>query len=171
MRAGLAGYARSGRTTLFTALTGLHRGPEAKLHMGAIKVPDPRLDKLSAMFKPRKTTPAEVVIADLPGPREKGASLPPDSLAALREVEALCLVLRAFESDADPLPDFRDYEAELIVSDLQVVEKRLQRLRQERNSGGEAQELGRVAKHLESGTPLRTLTMSEPEEQALAHFG
>jgi len=86
-------------------------------------------------------------------------------------VEALCLVLRAFESDADPLRDFRDYEAELIVSDLQVVEKRLQRLRQERNSGGEAQELGRLAKHLESGTPLRTLTMSEPEEQALAHFG
>jgi len=73
MRAGLAGYARSGKTTLFNALTGLHRGPEAKLHMGAIKVPDPRLDKLSAMFKPRKTTPAEVVIADLPGPREPAA--------------------------------------------------------------------------------------------------
>jgi len=171
MRAGLAGYARSGKTTLFNALTGLRRGPEAKLHLGAIKVPDPRLDRLSAMFKPRKTTPAEVLLADLPGPREKGISLPPDSLQALREVDALCLVLRAFEADANPRRDLRDYEAELIVSDLEVAEKRLHRLRQERDSGGETQELGRVAKHLEGGTPLRALTMSDAEEHALAHFG
>jgi hypothetical protein len=171
MRAGLAGFARSGKTTLFNALTGLKRGPEAKLHLGAIKVPDPRLDKLSAIFKPRKTTPAEVLLADLPGPRGKGVSLETDALQALREVEALCLVLRAFEADADPLRDLRDYDAELILSDLQVVEKRQHRLRQERNAGGEMQELQRVAKHLESGSPLRTLTMSEAEEQALAHFG
>lgn len=171
MRAGLAGYARSGKTTLFNALTGLHRGPDAKLHLGAIKVPDPRLDKLSAMFKPRKTTPAEVTLADLPGPREKGVSLPPESLQALREVDALCLVLRAFEPDADPLRELRDYEAELIVSDLQVAEKRLHRLRQERDSGGEAHELARVSGHLESGAPLRILEMSDAEEQALAHFG
>jgi hypothetical protein len=171
MRAGLAGFSRSGKTTLFNALTGLKRGPEAKVHLGAIKVPDPRLDKLSAMFKPKKTTPAEVLLADLPGPRSKGASLDPDALQALREVEALCLVLRSFEPDADPVRDLRDYDAELILSDLQVVEKRLQRLRQERNSGGEMQELQRVAKHLESGAPLRTLTMSEAEEHAVAHFG
>lgn len=171
MRAGLAGFARSGKTTLFNALTGLKRGPEAKLHLGAIKVPDPRLDALSALFRPRKTTPAEVLLADLPGPRGKGVSLEADALQALREVEALCLVLRAFEPDADPLRDLRDYDAELILSDLQVVERRLHRLRQERNSGGETQELQRVAKHLESGTPLRMLPMSEAEEHALAHFG
>src|SRR4051812_19620051 len=97
MRAGLAGYARSGKTTLFNALTGLHRAHEAKLHLGSIKVPDPRLDKLSAMFKPKKTTPAEVLLADLPGPRQKGASLDPEALQALREVDALCLVLRGFD--------------------------------------------------------------------------
>ena len=171
MRAGLAGFARSGKTTLFNALTGLKRGPEAKIHLGAIKVPDPRLDRLSAMFKPRKTTPAEVLLADLPGPRAKGQSLEADALQALREVEALCLVAGAFEPDADPLRDLRDYDAELILSDLQVVEKRLHRLRQERSSGGEIQELQRVAKHLESGAPLRTLAMSEPEDLALAHFG
>src|SRR5437899_7579125 len=95
MRAGLAGFARSGKTTLFNALTGLRRGPEAKVHLGSIKVPDPRLDKLSAMFKPRKTTPAEVLLADLPGPRSKGAALETDALSALREVDALCLVLRS----------------------------------------------------------------------------
>jgi ribosome-binding ATPase len=171
MRAGLAGFARSGKTTLFNALTGLKRGPEAKLHLGAIKVPDPRIDKLSAIFKPRKTTPAEVLLADLPGPRGKGISLDAEALQTLREVEALCLVLGAFQPDADPLRDLRDYDAELILSDLQVVEKRLNRLRQERNSGGETQELQRVSKHLESGAPLRTLGMSDAEEQALAHFG
>src|SRR5512146_1059143 len=99
MRAGLAGFARSGKTTLFNALTGLKRGPEAKLHLGAIKVPDPRLDRLSGIFKPKKTTPAEVLLADLPGPRAKGSSLEPDALQALREVEALCLVLGAFEAE------------------------------------------------------------------------
>ena len=171
MRAGLAGYSRSGKTSLFNALTGLRRGPEAKLHLGAIKVPDPRLDKLSAIFEPRKTTFAEVVLADLPGPRAKGASLEAEALQALREVDALCLVLRAFEADADPLRDLRDYDAELIVSDLAAAEKRVHRLRQERNAGGELQELQRVISHLESGAPLRTLRMSEAEEQALAHFG
>jgi GTP-binding protein YchF len=171
MRAGLAGYSRSGKTSLFNALTGLHRGPEAKLHLGAIKVPDARLDKLSAMFKPRRTTPAEVLLADLPGPRAKGSSLEPDALQALREVDALVLVLRAFDADADPVRDLRDYDAELIVADLGAAEKRLHRLRQERDVGGETLELTRVAKHLESGQPLRTLAMSDAEEQAIAHFG
>ncbi len=171
MRAGLAGYSRSGKTTLFNALTGLRRGPEAKLHLGAIKVPDPRLDKLSAIFKPKRTVPAEVLLADLPGPRAKGSSLEPEALQALREVDALCLVLGAFEPDANALRDLRDYDAELIVSDLAAAEKRLHRLRQERDAGGETLELTRVAKVLESGKPLRTLAMSDAEEQALAHFG
>jgi GTP-binding protein YchF len=171
MRTGLAGYARSGKTTLFNALTGLKRGPEARVHLGAIKVPDPRLDRLSAMFNPRKTTPAEVLLADLPGPRSKGASLEPEAPQALREVDALCLVLRAFEDDADPALDLRDYEAELILFDLNVAEKRLHRLRQERNTGGESQELARLSKQLESGTPLRSMTWSDAEEQALVHFG
>src|SRR3982751_5306520 len=171
MRAGLAGYSRSGKTTLFNALTGLRRGPEAKLHLGAIKVPDPRLEKLSAMFKPRKTTAAEVLLADLPGPRSKGVSLESEALQTLREVDALCLVLDGFQPGADPERDLRDYDAELILSDLQGVEKRLQRLRQERNSGGETQELQRVARHLEGGASLRMLAMSGAEEHALAHFG
>ena len=171
MRAGLAGYSRSGKTTLFNALTGLRRGPDAKLHLGAIKVPDPRLDRLSAMFRPRKTTPAEVVLADLPGPRTRGSALDADALQALREVDALCLVLGAFEPGADPVRDLRDHGAELILSDLAASEKRLHRLRQERSTGGEVLELQRVAKHLESGAPLRTLQMSEAEELALAHFG
>jgi ribosome-binding ATPase len=171
MRAGLAGYSRSGKTTLFNALTGLRRGPEAKLHLGAIKVPDARLDRLSAIFKPRSTTPAEVTLADLPGPRSKGSALESEALQALREVDALCLVLGAFQPDANPLRDLRDYEAELILSDLQAAEKRMHRLRQERNTGAETQELSRVIQHLESGAPLRTLAMSEAEEQALLHFG
>src|SRR5207302_7722800 len=99
MRAGLVGFARSGKTRLFNALTGLKRGPEAKVHLGAIKVPDARLERLSAIFKPRKTTPAEVLLADLPGPRSKGVSIEIEALQALREVDALCLVIRAFEGD------------------------------------------------------------------------
>ena len=167
MRAGLAGFARSGKTSLFNALTGLQRGTEAKLHLGAIKVPDPRLGRLAALFKPHRTTPAEVLLADLPGPRFKDG----EALQTLREVDALCLVLRAFEPDATPLADLREFDAELIAADLSVVEKRLHRLRQERDAGGETLQLQRVAQHLQSGAPLRTLPMSDAEEQALLHFG
>jgi ribosome-binding ATPase len=80
-------------------------------------------------------------------------------------------VLDAFQPDADPLRDLRDYEAELILSDLQAAEKRMHRLRQERDTGAETQELTRVVRHMEGGAPLRTLAMSEAEEQALLHFG
>src|SRR5205807_8366765 len=121
--------------------------------------------------KANKTTPAEAVVAELRVPRGKGASLEAGALQWLREVDALCFVLRAFEPDGDPRRDLRDYDAELIVSDLAAAEKRIHRLRQERNSGGEMAELTRVTTHLESGAPLRTLTMSDAEETALAHFG
>lgn len=167
MRAGLAGRSRSGKTSLFNALTGLHRGPEAKLHLGAIKVPDARLERLSSIFKPRKTTPAEVLIADLPG--SKGTD--PEALQALREVDALCVVLAGFEPGADPVRELRDYDAELILSDLSAAEKRALRLRQEHVTDGEALLLQRVVRHLESGAPLRTLVLAEAEEQALSHFG
>src|SRR5207249_1921013 len=101
---------------------------------------------------------AEVVLADLPGPRSKGASLEAEALQALREVDALCLVLRAFEADGEPRRDLRDYDAELIVSDLAAAEKRIHRLRQERNSGGEMAELPAA----EQPDYLASLGLSEP---------
>src|SRR5512147_421855 len=114
MKAGLVGYAQSGKTTLFSALTGLHAGARAQVNLGAIKVPDPRIDALAAIFKPRKTTFAEMRFVDVPGPQGKGSGLDPEALRALAEVDAFCLVVRAFPAvdgtPADPERELRDFD-------------------------------------------------------------
>src|SRR6202022_4962333 len=94
MEAGLVGFPLAGRTTLFNAITTLHKAGDARVHLGAIKVPDKRVDQLAAIYKPRRVTYAEVRLVDLPGPRGQG--LDADSLRALAGVDALCLVLRGF---------------------------------------------------------------------------
>ncbi len=177
MKAGLVGYARSGKTTLFNALTGLHKGGAGKpqVNLGAIKVPDPRVDTLSAIFKPRKTTYAEVRFVDVPGPAGKGSGLDAESLRALSEVEAFCLVVRGFPAadgaPADPQRELRDFDAELTLFDLGIVEKRLERIRREHGQGSaEHHELERLHPQLEQGQPLRIMRWSEAEEKELGHF-
>jgi GTP-binding protein YchF len=178
VKAGLVGYAQSGKTTLFNALTGLHKGPAGRgqVNLGAIKVPDPRIDALSAIFKPRKTTYAEMRFVDVPGPAGKGSGLDADALKALAEVDAFCLVVRGFPGvdgrPSDPARELADFDAELVLYDLAIVEKRLERLRKEQHKGsGEYHELERIHGPLEEGRPLRAMTWSDAEEKELAHFG
>jgi ribosome-binding ATPase len=178
MKAGLVGFAQSGKTTLFHALTGLHRGGGGRGHvnLGAIKVPDPRIDALSALFKPRKTTFAEMQFVDVPGGAGKGKGLDADSLRALAEVDAFCLAVRGFPSldgtAPDPARELADFDAELVLHDLAIVERRLERLRKEHGKGtGEFHELERIHGQLDLGLPLRTMKWSEAEEKELAHFG
>jgi len=178
MRAGLVGYAQSGKTTLFNALTGLHRGGAAgrgQVNLGAIKVPDARVDALSEIFHPKKTTFAEMRFIDVPGPTGKGSGLDADALRTLAEADAFCLVVRGFAaadgSAADPERELRDFDAELVLHDLAVVEKRLDRLRKEQKKGtGEFHELERLHGHLEGGEPLRAMAWSGAEDKELAHF-
>jgi len=179
MKAGLVGYARSGKTTLFNALTGLHKGGaggRSQVNLGAIKVPDPRIDALSALFQPRKTTYAEMRFVDVPGPAGKGSGLDAESLRALAEVDAFCQVVRAFPGEdggpADPARELADFDAELTLHDQEIVEKRLDRLRKEGNRGtGEFHELERLLGQLEQGLPLRAMAWSDAEEKELLHFG
>jgi len=178
MRAGLVGFAQSGKTTLFNALTGLHKGgPVARpqVNLGAIKVPDPRVDALAAIFKPRKTTYAEMRFVDVPGPAGKGSGLDADALRALAEVDAFCLVVRGFPgmdgTPADPERELVDFDAELMLHDLAIVEKRLDRLRKEHHRGtGEYHELERLHAQLDAGKPLRAMSWSEAEAKELIHF-
>ena len=179
MKAGLVGYAQSGKTTLFNALTGLHKGGSAArghVNLGAIKVPDPRIDALSAIFHPRKTTYAEMQFVDVQGPAGKGSGLDAEALRALSEVDAFCLVVRGFAAPdgtaADPARELADFDAELVLHDLAIVEKRLDRLRKEQHKGtGEYHELERVHAQLDQGAPLRAMKWSEAEEKELAHLG
>jgi GTP-binding protein YchF len=178
MKAGLVGYSQSGKTTLFNALTGLHRGAgggRAQVNLGAIKVPDPRIDALAAIFKPRKTTYAEMQFVDVPGPAGKGTGLDADALKALSGVDAFCAVVRGFPAldgaPADPERELRDFDAELVLNDLAIVEKRMDRLRKEQHKGtGEFHELERIHVQLDDGKPLRAMKWSDAEEKELAHF-
>jgi GTP-binding protein YchF len=178
MKAGLVGYSQVGKTTLFNALTALHRSGAAghgQANLGAIKVPDTRVDALNAIYKPKKTAYAEMRFVDVPGPRGKGSGLDADSIKALGDADAFCLVLRAFAapdgSAADPLEQLRDFDVELVLADLSLVEKRLDRLRKEHGKGGsEFHELSRLAEHLNTGRALRTMKWSDAEEKEMSHF-
>src|SRR5438067_13914704 len=118
---GLVGVPFSGRSTLFTALTRTgSQGGQA--NVAVVSVPDPRLDVLTQMERSRKTVAAQVRFVDVPG----GISSA-QGLARLRETDALALVVRCFGSDASPGSDLEEVRAELLLSDLTVVDSALQK--------------------------------------------
>src|SRR6202047_2322017 len=176
MKTAIVGLPMVGKTSLFTILTGIHESTRVgtlEARVGMTKVPDPRLDALATLFNPPKITYATVEYLDFPA-ISKEALRDPSYLASLRVADALAHVLRVFESDTvphekgsvDPLRDFEDVEVELILSDLVVVEKRLERLEKERKKikspefDREAALLERCKALLEQNVPLRTLDLS-----------
>ena len=159
----LAGFAGSGKTTLFNAMTGLDVpvGYGGEVRVGTVRVPDPRVDVLSRACNPKKTTHATINLKDVPG--EYGATaqvLSPAALQQIRDREALCLVLRDFVNPAldaapDPLGDLRAFHDECVLSDLGIAERRLDRARKER---ADVQEIGAfetAVAALEEGRALR----------------
>jgi len=127
---GLVGVPYSGKTTLFTALTrtGAVGG---RANQAVVPVPDPRLEVLAQMERSKKVVPAQVRFVDVPG----GATA--QGLAALREADALCLVLRAFRPDANPSGELAELNAELILADLAVVESALENARRRAKGRGQ----------------------------------
>src|SRR5918912_1114385 len=142
MKTAIIGLPMTGKTSLFTILTGVHESTRVgsmETRIGIAKVPDIRLEALAAIFEPPKVTHAVVEYLDFPA-ISKEALRDPSYLASLRVVDAFAHVLRVFESDTvphekgsvDPVRDMEDVEMELILSDLVVVEKRLERLDKDR---------------------------------------
>ncbi len=176
MKAGLVGYAQTGKTTLFNALTGLGMqtgaGRAAKANLGVLKVPDVRIDKLSAIFKPRKTIYAEVSLIDVPGPRTKGGGLDSATIQALREADALVVVVRGFDSGEapEPLRELIDFDAELLLNDQIVVERRLERLAKEKGHDREKAVLDKCLAALNEGKALRLLGLAEEEEREIVSY-
>ena len=175
MKIGIVGFAGSGKTTIFNALTGLNVETgygSGKVNLGTIKVPDARVDRLAELANPKKVTYAEILFADVPGSRSAGA-LDPATIGRLREMDALVQVIRGFDDGSgklDPAGELTAFEDELIIADMQVVEKRVERLRKDRSNPKELAILERCLDHFSDGRPLRTLGLTDEELAPLSGF-
>jgi ribosome-binding ATPase len=186
MKTAIIGLPMTGKTSLFTILTGVHeetRVGNMETRVGVTKVPDPRLDALAAIFQPPKVTHASIEFLDFPS-ISKEVLRDPSYMASLRVVDAIAHVVRVFaddtvpheKGDVNPLRDIEDVEMELILSDLVVVEKRLERLDKERRKIKDPAlehefELLQIAKtKLEAGEPLRDWELAGEEEKRLRGF-
>ncbi|HEX9635583.1 MAG TPA: DUF933 domain-containing protein [Candidatus Limnocylindria bacterium] len=192
MQVTIVGLPGSGKTTVFNALTGGHAdtggysGGRAAPNLGVVKVPDERLDRLSELFSPEKTTPADVTYVDvaIPAGAAREGTVAPDVLAQIRNADALLHVARAFEGGmaerpADPWRDVEELDLEFAVADLMVVEKRLERLRTAGRHGTstereqnalEEELLARLLPSLSDGLPLRALDLSDDDERRLRGY-
>ena len=178
MKIGLVGMPGCGKSTVFGALTGLdvdtgYAAASGKANVGVVKVPDPRVDALAALYSPKKTIYAETTFTDLAA---TGATKGIDraTLNAMRDVDALCQVLRAFPNELgeapDPIGEMVDLETETILADLEIVEQRVARLRKDRSDPRELELQERIQAHLEGEQPVRSLELSDAEEKMISGY-
>jgi hypothetical protein len=176
MKIGLVGLPGAGKSTVFNALTGMSvetgYGASNKQNIGTVKVPDPRVDALAGLYNPKKTTYAEIVFTDLGG--GGGTGIDRATLNAMREVDALCQVVRAFPDPTgkapDPLGEIVELETEAILADLEIAERRVQRLAKDRSNPRELAVLEKVKAHLEAEKLVRTLGLDEAELKLLSGY-
>ncbi len=193
MRLGIIGLPQSGKTTVFNALTGGNVPTTAsagrvEVHTAVVDVPDPRVTALSQMFNPRKTIYAKVTYADIAGlDGSSGGSISGLLLNQLSQMDGFIHVVRAFHNDnvghiagsIDPVRDIETMESEFIINDLIAVERKLERLREERRKGGTDKTLNarqialfeRLQAHLAEEKPLRGLKFGAEEMRFLSGFG
>ena len=171
MRVGLCGYPGSGKSTVFAALAPGGKG-DREVAYGNIKVPDSRVDLLSKIFSPKKTTYAEITFVDVGGAGRSGGAFPPEVLQNMRNADVLVHVVRGFDNPSlptppDPARDERAFADELILLDLGTLEKRAERFKKESKKGPEVDATLKCLAHVEKGEPLRTLALGDEEKKAL----
>ncbi len=185
-RCGIVGLPNVGKSTLFNALTRTAAAQAANFpfctiepNVGEVAVPDPRLDRLAEIAKSKQVVPTRLTFVDIAGlvrGASKGEGLGNQFLANIREVDAVAHVLRCFEEDdvthvegrVDPVADADTIETELMLADLESVERRLQNLARKIKGGDKeavAQErlLQEAKAALEDGRPARTVVVSEDD--------
>ena len=186
MKTAIIGLPMTGKTSLFTILTGVHqetRIGSTAARMGVTRVADARLDELARIFEPPKVTHATVELVDMPS-ISKESLRDPSYVASLRVVDAFAHVLRLFEDETvphekgsvDPVRDLEDVETELMLSDLVVLEKRLDRLEKDRKKiknpelDREYELLVKCKAALEENKPLRQVEIDADEEKRMRGF-
>lgn len=195
MRLGIIGLPQSGKTTIFNALT---RGDQPigvgitrmEIHTAVVDVPDERVDRLTGMFNPKKTIYAKVTysdIAGLGGASDKG-EISGQLLNQLTQMEGFIQVVRCFKDEAvahvhqsvDPQRDIQLMDEELILNDQIMVERKLEKLREELKRGGGRDKaliereiilFEKLDQTLTAGSPLKDLELSEEDEKLISGFG
>jgi hypothetical protein len=195
MRLGIIGLPSCGKTTIFNALTGGNlptgvRGDRLQVHTAISDAPDRRLDELDLLFKPRKKIYAKVTYADIGGLKAEAGreGLPGQLLNQLSQMDGFVHVVRAFQNEmvpppaggVDPARDLAAMEAELLLNDMLTVERRLEKLHDERQKGGGREKavvereialFDRLSEILGKDQPLRQASFSAEDERAMAIFG
>ncbi len=189
MKLGIVGLPNVGKSTLFNAIT--NAGAQSanypfctiEPNVGTVAVPDKRLDRLAEMYEPEKYTPATIEFVDIAGlvkGASKGEGLGNKFLANIREVDAIVHVVRCFENDdiihvegsIDPARDIEVIDLELILSDMEVLDRRIDKtkklLKGDKSYQTELELLERVREALDAGKPARSVSCSEEESAVLS---
>jgi GTP-binding protein YchF len=192
MKLTITGFSNSGKTTVFNALTGLNLptttyatviSSELEPHMGVVRVPDARIERLSAVYAPKKTTYAAVEYVDYAGITSGDVSHNAKVFDLIKDADAVVHVVRVFEDESvihplgnlDPVRDVRSFESELILGDLEFVEKRLQKIEDQARRGKKQDEADRhllmkCKKALEDEVSLRNLAFNEDEKRLMLPY-
>ena len=181
MKVGIAGFAGSGKSTVFQWLTGVKPDP-AKVQSGQTghaPLPDERLDWLSSLFNPKKTTHAAIDFLDTPGLLHEERRDNPRRLAIMREASGLLIVLDGFSAN-QPAQELRQFREELFFADLEIITKRIGKLedglkkprpgKQKELDQAELELLSRIAAAMEKGQTAATLGLNSEEEKSIRSF-
>jgi len=189
MKIAIIGLANAGKTTIFNALTGqnlettTYATLNAEPHIGMVKVPDPRIDKLADIFKPKKTTFATVEYIDYIGLTKGDMEQNRKVFDLIKDADAIVQVVRGFEDESvmhpldavNPRRDAETLELEMIFGDLDLVDKRLQRMEEGIKRGKKPDEmekkiLVKCKEVLESEKPLSDITFNEEDQKSMRHL-